>query len=380
MSLKFENRFPSGNARRISVKQEGDLTEVAFAPEPGGGAECLWFYFRLTETAPEEAPGGKVKLVLRHLDNLLGANLTTGLRPVYKPAGKDWFRLRQGRMEVHPDGRHDLSWIIDYPAPSTEVALCFPYGAAEVSQLTSKTKGYWTSSSIGLSEGGRTINRLSNTFGTMGGKLPGIYLLSRQHGGETPGSWVLDGLLREFARTRSRRAVVWVAPLLNIDGITRGDYGRDSSVLGFDSLWGDAAGRHEIIVLKRDVERWKERCQPFLSLDFMAPGASASDGLFCALPSHEENSGLRKKSLGWGNHFSNFVTPKYAAPDFIPSTEHKSHWQASGFVNWISRHLDICALTINAPYALAGENLLSRKCYREAGKAIAAAILDRLKQ
>jgi hypothetical protein len=51
MSLKFENRFPSGNARRISVKQEGDLTEVAFAPEPGGGAECLWFYFRLTETS-----------------------------------------------------------------------------------------------------------------------------------------------------------------------------------------------------------------------------------------------------------------------------------------------------------------------------------------
>ena len=104
------------------------------------------------------------------------------------------------------------------------------------------------------------------------------------------------------------------------------------------------------------------------------------DGLFAAIPNCEDKAGLHKKSAGWGNHLANFITKKYAAPKFVPSTESKNHWRASGFTNWVSGHLGICALTINAPYALAGEEILSRKCYREAGKHIAAAIVDRLKQ
>jgi two-component system NtrC family sensor kinase len=68
-----------------------------------------------------------------------------------------------------------------------------------------KSKGHWHCDTIGLSQDGRDIVRLANTYGKVGENKSGLYFLARQHCGETPGSWVLDGALEQFSRARHPR-------------------------------------------------------------------------------------------------------------------------------------------------------------------------------
>ncbi len=379
MSLKLESRFPGGNARKLSVDTEGDIPVVRFTADPCQGPECLWFNFRLVDTSPESTQVKKVQLVLKFFDNLYGSGDPIRVRPVCKHQNRDWVRLKPGKIEVPQDGQHSVSWIIDHPDPMVEVAVSFPYGSAEIRQLTGKTKGYWQTDSIGLSQAGRPIHRLSNHYGTPGGDRPGIYLIARQNPGETPGSWVLDGLLRELARTRNQRCIVWVVPLADIDGIHRGEYGKKSGPFNLNRSWGCSFYRHETLVIQNDLNRWKERCLPVLGVNFQSPGICDIEGIHCYLPDSARFPDFHKTSTGWANNIANRLPAKFAASDFRKPAPKRPGGPESEFISYCGESLKICALTLLSPYSLAGDNLMSRKCYREAGKAIAMGILDRFK-
>ncbi len=381
MSLKFESKFSGGNARRLSIATDGAMPVVSFAADPCQGPECLWFNFRLVETSPDSAKAGKVQLVLEYFDNLFGSGDPIRVRPVCKHQNRDWVRMKPGKIEVSKDGRHSVSWIIDYPNPSVEVAVSFPYGSLEIKQMVGKTKGYWKSDTIGLTQSGRPLQRLSNNYGTPDGKMPGIYLVARQNPGEAPGSWVLDGLLRELARTRNQRCLVWTIPLADIDGIARGEYGKKSYPFNINRSWGDSFNRHETLVMQNDLKRWQERCQPVLGINFQSPGICHSEGIHCYLPDAERFPESHKLSTAWANSLANRIPPKFAAPatDFKKPAPPRLGGLENDFVSYCSETLSISALTLLSPYSLAGDNLMSRKCYREIGKAIALAILDRFK-
>ncbi len=197
MALKVDTNIPYGNACDISITESAGMAEVHFAACPHGGPECLWFCFRLTQFAP--VAGQKVKLVLKHSYNMLGGSNPLNMRPVVQYAGMDWERLGAPAIENLPDGCNLAVWLIDAPEVSLDVAYCYPYGRPEISALLSETHGHWRADTIGVSQGSRPLTRLSNDYGILGGQRPGIYLLSRQHSGETPGSWTLDGFLRYIA-------------------------------------------------------------------------------------------------------------------------------------------------------------------------------------
>jgi hypothetical protein len=373
MALKVDTGIAYGNACDVSIGEERGMPVVSFAAGTHGGPECLWFCFRLLQTATEARPV-KVKLVLKHFYNMLGAGNALAVRPVMKSADGDWVRLGAGTAEELPDGRLQLAWSIDLPGAFVDVAFCYPYGRAEVEALVRETKGYWQAQVIGVSQGARQLVRLSNAPGKEGGERPGLYLVARQHSGETPGSWVLDGFLRRMAEAGEAAPLVWAVPLTNVDGVEQGDYGKDNFPYDLNRAWGKPPMRHEVLVYQRDMDRWKKRCQPVLGIDFHAPGACETDGLYCYLPRPDTFPQQHDEAARWAEALAHALTPDYAADDFKRVAKYASRWETPGFSSYCCSALEMPALSIEAPYALVRETVLTRKHYQEAGARLAAAV------
>lgn len=376
MSLKVNTNIPGGNAADIEILDDGICPEVCFASDPYESPEALWFCFRLVETENGPARPTKVRLTWKHFDTIRGNADSTACRPVFQPAGHAWSRLKQGEEKRTPDGRREISWLIPHPAPTTDVAFCFPYGETDVHSLLQRYPNYWQTASIGVSQGGRRMARLSNADGTQDGRQPGFYVVARQHAGETPGSWVLDGLLQHLAQIRKAGYVVWAVPLVDVDGIVRGHYGKDHYPYDLDHAWGQPPMRHETLVIRQDVLRWKARCRPILALDLQAPGACEQDGVY-AYVGNETNAPLAGEETKWCNVMQNELQAEFAAPEFKRVANQPTRWNTPGFTTFLRSELGVPALRMDIPYAMAGGNLLTQKSYREIGRRLATGFLRR---
>lgn len=379
MSLKVHTRFPGGNARVMSVQNDAQFPEIRFAADPLGGPEALWFCFRAVETEPEKPHAEKLKITLCFPDTMLGVGSGGACRPVYQPQGQGWFRLASGAEHALPDGRTEVSWVIPHPEPLTEVALCYPYGRAEVDALVRKSAGYWRADEIGLTQSGHPIQRLSCDYGQAGGHAPGVYLVARQHAGETPGSWVLDGFLDRFAREKKGGYVVWSVPLMDGDGVERGEYGKDAFPYDLNRAWGRPPMRHETLVVQHDMQRWAQRCKPRLALDFHAPGGCEGKGMYVYVPDPEKQPSEHKEAVSWANVFANTLGPEFAAEDFARVGRYASRWETARFTDFARAELGCAALSIETPYAVCGPTIMTQKQYREAGRLLAKAVLTKLK-
>jgi hypothetical protein len=261
-----------------------------------------------------------------------------------------------------------------------DVAYCYPYGLPEVEALVGESEGTWQVDSIGLSQGGRSLLRLSNGYGQIGDQRPGLYLLARQHSGETPGSWVLDGFLRQIGALGESAPLVWAVPLTNVDGVEGGDYGKDNYPYDLNRAWGRPPMRHEVLAFQGDIRRWAERCRPVLLLDLHAPGACESSGVYCYLPDPAIHSRFHQEALSWTTAIKAALTGQYAAECFERVARYASRWETPRATGdcW-SRH-GVCGLGVETPYALVGELVLTRQGYREIGARMAAGVLERMRR
>lgn len=379
MVLVVDDTVPYGNACDVYIKEVDGLAEVSFAPDPHGGPECLWFCFRLSRVGATGGVSGKVRLVLKHAYNMLGGQAPQHMRPVVRYDGRDWERLAAPAVVTLPDGRVRVEWTVALPGSWVDVAYCYPYGSPEVDALLRETGGYWRSDVIGVSQAARPLVRLSNDYGEPGGRHPGLYLAARQHSGETPGSWVLDGFLRHIATLGNDAPLVWALPLTNVDGIEGGDYGKDNFPYDLNRAWGRPPMRHEVLVFQRDIERWKARCRPALAIDFHAPGACEAGGIYCYLPNPSQHPDLHQSALSWTTAISSVLQARYASQTFERVANYPSRWETPNFSNHFCAWHQICAFGVEAPYAMIGDLVLTREHYREAGARIAAGIVRQLR-
>lgn len=375
MSLKVLTRMPYGNATAVEIVDGGDMPEVRFAADPHGGPKCLWFFFRLAESDPKPERQTKVRLVLKHFDNLFGASGVTDFIPVCQPAGQAWTRFKRGEEQRSPDGRIQIAWQIPHPNPYTDIAFCYPYGPADLDSLVSRSKEYWRKDEIGITRYGSNLIRVSNSHGSVGSHQPGLFLIAQQNAGETPGSMVADSMLQYFSQVRKSAYTVWAVPIADIDGVMDGDYGRNQAGGDLSLAWSQPPARHEAQVIMRDLARWKERCRPALALDLRAPGACDKEGVRCLLPDPATEAAMATEAGKWANAFQNELKAEFAAADFkrvSPATP-----GTPSFSEFMRRDMGVCAFTLEIPYALIGETVLTKKHYREIGQRLAAAFCRR---
>jgi hypothetical protein len=372
--LEVKTDVPYGNACEVEIVERGEVLEVAFAPSPHGGPETLWFCLRIRRNARNQSAGRHLRLVLKHVDNILGGHTPSAIRPVIRQDDGDWARLEEGQVLEAPDGRRSVAWTIDMPRSVLDVATCYPYGRPELQALIAESDGYWRTDTIGVSQGERPLIRISNDYGAPEGRRPGLYLVARQHAGEVPGSWVLDGFLRELQAMDARAPLVWAVPLTNLDGIEQGDYGKDNFPYDLNRAWGHPPMRHETLVFQNDMQRWVMRCNPMLGIDFHAPGACETSGIYAYVPDLEADRAAYNAVMPWAAEVESALSGSYAAESFARMARYPSRWETPSFRMYGWPKLGVPCITFENPYAMINNRMLTREAYREAGARIARAV------
>jgi hypothetical protein len=374
MSIVIDTSIPAGNAALIDVQHHAKRAVVRFTADPCGGPEALWFCFRV-RSGSSSAGSRQVDLVLTHRENLLGAGRPEGLRPVIRYARGQWQRLPAPGVVPLADGRCEYLWQVQSPRSWFDVALCYPYGLAELNSLTKDTAAVLRADVIGVSQGARPLVRLSNGGGEPESDRPGVYIVARQHSGETPGSWVLDGMLRRLAQ-RDDAPLVWAVPLSNIDGVETGAYGKDNFPYDLNRAWGRPPMRHETLVIQRDISRWRQRCRPMLALDFHAPGGTETSGIYTFVPQPDKANPLVRCVGEWANHFQDALAPTYVHGEFARTANYPSRWETFNFTRYAVQTAEVPALTFECSYAMAGDLVLDIDRYRTIGALLADAVCD----
>ncbi len=366
--LHVTTDLPFGNGCAFQVDAEGELPVIRFTADPHGGPESMWFCFRIVT---DGVLPRMVRLEWVNMENSLGASQPDKVHPVMRPAGEMWRRLEAGECLRSEDGRGAGSWTVELTQRETDVALCFPYGPEDEQQVVTDGNGYWKADTIGVTQGGRPMVRLVNDYSQPGDERPGLFLVSRQHSGEVGGSWVLDGMLRWFAERQERRVVVWSVPLLNLDGVMQGDYGKDNFPYDLNRSWGSPPMRHEALVVQRDMRRWCERCRPAYALDSHCPGLSETAGVYGFLPA------CCTASVAWAKELGEGLGEDWSAPAFMVYATYASRWETPTFIKYC-KDLGIPGLSMETPYSRIRDRVLEIDDYREIGRRLAQTIIAKL--
>ncbi len=223
--LRIESEFEGGNARLIAATSaEAELEIVA----DKDAAWSQWFYFKLC--------GGKGRAVTIRICNARATAYPEGwpgYRVLVSEDGERWQRMEtdyvDGRLILHCRPQADALWF----------AYFVPYPLARLEALLDQARRAGAGVDIlGHSFEGRPVYGV-----TVGhGPVP-VWIVARQHAGETMASWWVEGFLRRLlsadplAAKLLREMCFHIVPLANIDGAVRGHLRGSASGLDLNRQW-----------------------------------------------------------------------------------------------------------------------------------------------
>lgn len=235
MTLKISQHFDAGAIEVITCRQADDI-HVRIRKD-SHAAFAQWFYFRL-----QGAVGQACRI---HFDNAAQCTFAEGWRDYRAVASYDrvnWFRVPttfDGQvMVIDHCPAHDSVYYAYFEPYSEERHLAL-VGTAQNSPLVRVTD-------LGSSVDGRDISLL--TVGSAGPAKQKIWIIARQHPGETMAEWFVEGMLRRLigagdwagdsvARALLERAVFYVVPNMNPDGAARGNLRTNAAGANLNREW-----------------------------------------------------------------------------------------------------------------------------------------------
>jgi hypothetical protein len=221
MDAQLDTDFPGGNGLLIDAVA-GPPPTVRFAAEARNCPQAMWFHFRLSGIDGEE-----VRLVLANPEQTLGGPDWSRNHPVFRTRDARWQRTGNPSPVHTAAGRTEWAWTVPCPGGRVELAHCYPYQPADLEATLAELSCPWIRETIGVTMQGRWLPALYSE--RPDGSKPVVLLTARHHAGETPGGWVLDGLLRAVdADAHLRERVAWTAvPMVDLDDVVEGSYGKD---------------------------------------------------------------------------------------------------------------------------------------------------------
>jgi murein tripeptide amidase MpaA len=229
MTLEIDCAFDGGNIATVAVTADG--ADLAIRPDSNGNW-FQWFYFRLRGGAGRD-------LTLRIVN--AGASSYPdgwhGYRACVSADNAEWrrtdTRYADGVLEIRHRPEADTVWFAFFAPYDTARHKRFVALAAANPAVTAR--------SIGRSVDGRDIDCLA-----VGEGMRSVWLIGRQHSGETMASWWMEGALARLlddadpvaARLR-KVARVHLVPLVNIDGAARGNLRGNAAGVDLNRQWHD---------------------------------------------------------------------------------------------------------------------------------------------
>lgn len=311
MAVQIIKDFEHAAVEKPKVFESDRL--VAFAAPLGDSPRGMWFHFKVSG-----GDGENYTFVLTNIDQLLGGHGFGHVVPVFRHGDGDWQRVDPEKCvagepsEALFSSRYrPTASFFQFEAPCgpeiTEIAYSFPYTAEMIDEALERwsTDRNVTIETICKSRGGRPVQAVRIGKPSKNKKL--VWVLARQHAGETPGSYAAEGLVdailgkAKWAQGLRRRATVYVVPAVDVDAVADGEFGKDRGPVDFNRDWCAYPKRPEIKALREAMDKSRAKCggknAPMLAmLDLHAP--SPSDVSF-PVPPHPAWAGRESWQRVW---------------------------------------------------------------------------------
>lgn len=254
--IHCDTQFAGGNGLHFLEDEES----VFFDVDLHDGAAGLWFYFRVKESE------SFVDFIIRNAQSLLE---WPKFRNVYPVIGQDgvWRRTSQP-VEVLRE-KNQICFTVECHG-ETRVAFCYPYTLDDLNGFRDRAAHNVSFHEEVLCESSMGYPVYLWTIGS--GPL-GVWLTARQHAGETPPSFVLEGLIEELLHPRHADILeimtIRCCPMVDVDNVQRGAYGKYGPPCDPYMEWCDNSSLNTITRLRRFFQSCKEK--PVLYLDMHSP-------------------------------------------------------------------------------------------------------------
>ncbi len=225
--LKISSDFDHGNMRVIDISTPSDIRLEISAD---GAADFFqWFYFRVD--------GASGDALTMHITNAAKASYPPGwddYRAVASYDGETWFRVDTS----YRDGVLSIQHTPEQASIHYAYFAAYPF--ARIANFVEGTKAdpALRHELLGETLDGRPIDHFSAGEGALK-----IWVIARQHPGETMGSWWIEGFLpalagdSDAARRLRSAATVHVIPCMNPDGAARGHLRTNAAGVDLNRAW-----------------------------------------------------------------------------------------------------------------------------------------------
>lgn len=394
-ALSIQTDFEAGNATLLRVNENTDMLEIHFAATPAEAPEASWFNLKLLPKQP--TPNTHLRCILHFYETQLGNRVgidIEGFAPVYRTeANGKWQRVNEPKTHHTDSGLLLIEWELPADQGEVQTALSFPYTSEDANALLRDAAPQFQTEAIGVTGLGSPINRLYNRARPLADeaapKPPGVYCLARQHAGETPAAWVLDGFLREMARLGQDAPMVWAVPFVDVDGCRKGNPGKDTHPWDFNRAWGSKLYseelrkqhgthpmRHEVKCIQQDLQRWAEQSTPQLIIDFHSPIVCDKSGIFVFLRNLMEDGQPDESHRPFTDAIAGKLPTEFKSDHFIRSGQYPSRWSTARAGDFANDALNVPLLTAETPYARSTTMIFKREDYQLAGSLIAEGVCE----
>ncbi|MDD3354466.1 M14-type cytosolic carboxypeptidase [Zoogloea sp.] len=345
MTLRISSNFDSGAIEVLSIAGPEDI-RLRLRADQGIHGEApfrQWFYFRL-----HGAAGKPVRLVFENASEAAYPDGWPGYRCVASYDRRTWFRISTTRYEdgqllvEHIPERNSIYYAYFEPY-SHERHLDF-LGRAEMSPFASVRN-------LGATVEGRDLDLI-----TVGRPAPGkqpVWIIARQHPGESMAEWFVEGLLERLldaADPVSRRvrenAVLYIVPNMNPDGAIRGNLRTNAAGINLNREWlAPSQERSPEVLLVRDAMK-----ETGVGLFLDIHGDEALPYVFFStaeeVPGFSEEQRMRQ---------ARFVADFQAAsPDFQTAQGYLPGCFSDELLSlaskWVAHHFGCVSLTLEMPF------------------------------
>lgn len=342
--MRITANFDAGNIEVISLENKQDI-QLSIRPD-AGGEFFQWFNFRLSGEIGDH--------YVLNIMNAGEASYVKGWENYQAVASydrEDWFRL----PTTYKDGK--LSITVDMAYDNIQIAYFAPYSYERHQDLLATVQMHPLAI---LEHLGETLDKRDLTLVKIGNgdsssdvNKRSIWIIARQHPGETMAEWLIEGLLYSLldednatAKQLLEKANVYIVPNMNPDGSVRGHLRTNAAGANLNREWSNPS-------LERSPEVFhviNKMEATGVDLFYDVHGDEALPYVFLAgsqgAPSYSERlAHLRDR-------FTEVL--KLASADF--QSEYGYEIDAPGTANmtvatnWVAEHFDCLANTLEMPF------------------------------
>ncbi|MFT7520285.1 MAG: murein tripeptide amidase MpaA [Kiritimatiellia bacterium] len=231
--MHISAKFDSGNIEVVSATSTDDIQLRVRAD--AGDQHYQWFHFRVS--------GVRGQPLRARIVNAAGASYPKAWQGYQAAASYDrqtWFRTQtsvvDGELVIEHTAEHDSIWF----------AYFAPYSLQRHHDLIARTAldDRVSHQVLGTTLDGRDVDLL--VLGEPGDNKPVLWIIARQHPGESMAEWFMEGLLERLtdrddalAGALLQNAVIYAVPNMNPDGSFRGHLRCNAVGANLNREWHD---------------------------------------------------------------------------------------------------------------------------------------------